>query len=30
MQNAGDVQAVEGFDFMEYAHATFEAMREML
>ena len=30
MQNAGYVRAVVGFDFMEYAHATFEAMREIL
>ena len=30
MQNAGYVRAVVGFNFIEYAHATFEAMREIL
>ncbi len=30
MLRAGAIQAVEGFDFMEYANATFTAMREVL
>lgn len=30
MVRAGAIQAVEGFDFMEYADATFAAMRESL
>jgi len=30
MQNEGHVQSVEGFDFLEYANVTFEAMRQLL
>jgi len=30
MLRAGAIQAVDGFDFMEYADTTFTAMRGML
>jgi hypothetical protein len=30
MQNEGLVRFVEGFDFLEYANFTFEAMRQFL
>jgi thiamine kinase-like enzyme len=30
MQNKGHVRSVEGFDFLEYANVTFEAMRQLL
>lgn len=30
MQNEGLVQSIEGFDFLEYANITFEAMRRFL
>jgi hypothetical protein len=30
MQDAGLVREVEGFNFLEYAYVTFEAMRKFL
>ncbi len=30
MQNEGHVRSIEGFDFLEYANGTFEAMRPFL